>query len=164
MTGYEWATLGGLVFGPVLAVWISLWYQNRAQSRNAKQHLFLTLMAHRKATSPPLEWANSLNLIDVVYPEHPKVVRLWHDLYEILGQRPEVNWQAWNHKHLELLSEMAKVLGYQNLQQTDMDKFYIPAAHGNLAKMQSDLAVELLRVLKSTERLSVEPRAIEVSK
>lgn len=161
MTQYEAASLVGLVSGPLLAVLVTLWHQDRAQRRQAKQQLFFTLMAHRRATPPPLEWVNALNLIDVVYGDHPKVVELWHRLYGILCQKEITDWQAWNHTHLELLSEMAKTLGYKGLKQTDIDKFYSPVAHGDVARKQSDIANELLRVLKSTECLSVSPRLTE---
>ena len=160
MTHAELASIGAIIIGPIAAVIITLWHQDRAQKRQAKMGLFITLMAHRKSNPPTLEWANALNLIDVVYADHPKVVGLWHDGYELLNRRDLTDWQAWNHKYLELLSEMAQILKYKALKQTDIDKFYAPQAHGDVAKMQSDLARELLRVLQATERLSVEQRVI----
>lgn len=81
----DWLTLGALLLGPILAVWWTLNHQKRAEKRNAKERLFMTLMAHRK--SPPnLEWATALNLIDVVYSNYPNIVALWHSMYEIASQ------------------------------------------------------------------------------
>ena len=159
MTHYELATIGAMVTGPLAAVLITLWHQDRAQKKQAKLQLFMTLMANRKSNPPTLEWANALNLIDVVYADSPKVVRLWHEGYDILCR--EKIGQDWNHKYLELLSAMASTLRYRRLQQTDIDKFYSPIAHGNIAQLNSELASELLRVLKATQSLSGMPRTTE---
>ncbi|MGB7037472.1 MAG: DUF6680 family protein [Xanthobacteraceae bacterium] len=80
---------------------------------------------------------------------HPKVVTLWHELYDILQIVP-LNMQRFGHAHLTLLSEMAQVLGYKTLTQTDIDKYYAPQVLGDQAAMQADLQKELLRVLKAT--------------
>src|SRR5690606_8061294 len=98
----------------------TLWYQRRIIKWDAKQRRFITLMAHRKSNPPTFEWVNALNLVDVVYAAHPKVVTLWHDLYTILSTQPP-NLQAQSHKYLELLSAMAVVLGYRSLTVTDID-------------------------------------------
>ncbi len=118
-------------------------------------------MAHRKSIPPSYEWVNSLNLIDVVFADHPKVVHLWHELYDILIQVP-LNEQRRQHKFLELLSEIAQLLGYRKLTQTDMDKFYSPQAHGTILELQWGVQTELLRVLKATESLSAVPKKIEL--
>lgn len=150
---YEQATLVALFLGPIVAVLITLWHQDRTQKRQVKERLFQVLMAHRKSIPPNYEWVNSLNLLDVVYADHPKVVRLWHELYDILVQAP-LNEQRRVHKFLELLSAIADVLGYRNLTQTDIDKFYSPEAHGTILGIQWGVQTELLRVLKNTHSLS----------
>lgn len=139
--------------GPIAAVLITLWHQERNQKRQAKERIFHILMAHRKSIPPNYEWVNSLNVIDVVYADHRSVVTLWHELYDILVQSP-MNEQRRVHKFLELLSAMAKVLGYSNLTQTDIDKFYSPEAHGTILGIQWGVQTELLRVLKNTHSLS----------
>jgi hypothetical protein len=54
---------------------------------------------------------------------------------------------------LDLLAEIANCLGY-NLKQTEIDKFYIPAAHGWSISSQAEIQTELLRVLKNSESYS----------
>lgn len=154
---YQTATLIALFLGPVSAVAITLWHQRRTEKRASKERLFITLMAHRKSFPPTFDWAQALNLIDVVYAKHPKIVKLWHDLYDILCQVP-ISDQKFNHKYLDLLSAMAKVLGYKTLHQTDIDKFYSPQAHGTHAQQQQELAQELLRVLKASGSIGTTPR------
>jgi hypothetical protein len=143
--------------GPIAAVLITLWYQGTSQRQAAKERVFYSLMAHRKANPPTFEWANSLNLIDVVYADRPAIVQLWHELYDIL-QRTPLNNQQYAHKYLELLSAMAQSLGYHRLTQTDIDKFYSPQVHGDIAQLNAGIQLELLRVLRASERLSVVPR------
>jgi hypothetical protein len=63
-----------------------------------------------------------------------------------------------NHKKLELLSQMAEELGYFHLQQVDIDKFFCPNARTDQLKAEADIQAELLRVLKNTSRVSIEPR------
>lgn len=77
-----------VISGPILAVLISLWLQNRKHKKDTQQHLFLTLMAYRKSYPPPNAWVESLNLIDVVFAKHQKVVKLWHEYHDLLSQKP----------------------------------------------------------------------------
>jgi hypothetical protein len=148
----EVLTIIALLFGPVMAVIITLWHQKRARRLEAKERLFSTLMAHRKSNPPTADWATALNLIDVVFEGNRQVVEKWHEAYAISLQRPW-NQERWNHSYIELLSEMGDVLGYRRLQQTDIDRFYSPEAHGTQAVLQKDMQTELLRVLKATKSL-----------
>jgi hypothetical protein len=157
MEAKDWITVVALIFGPLVAVVITLWHQNRTQKLQAKERLFLTLMAHRKSNPPTIDWANSLNLIDVVFAHNRAVVEKWHDAYNISLQRPW-NQERWNRSYIELLSEMAKVLKFRRLQQTDIDRFYSPEAHGTEAAAQKEFRDEFLRVLKDTKSLHIAPK------
>lgn len=145
------------LFGPIIAVIITLWHQERSKRRDMEQRLFVTLMAHRKSFPPPVEWVNALNLIDVVFFDRRKVLTAWRDLYDYFHVKP-MDLRQLNHKSVALLTEIAKELGYKNLQQIDIDKFYSPIAHGEQARTAEALQTELLRVLQATERLSVVAR------
>jgi hypothetical protein len=146
-----------VVLGPIIAVVITLWYQNRKEKRDAKLRLFLTLMAHRKSNPPNYDLVNGLNLIDVVFASHPTVLQLWHQYYDLLGTKPP-NYEAWEHKYTDMLSEIAQVLGYKKLKQTDIEKFYTPVAHGNQLELQTKTQQELLRVLENTAAFVVTKR------
>jgi len=152
----EIVTAIALVAGPALGVAITLWHQRQTEKRAAKERFFLTLMAYRKFLSPAPDWTSALNLIDVVYADSPTIVRHWHSLYDILIQTP-INMQRYTHQYLELLSEMARSLGYRSLQQTDIDKFYMPSAYGNQAVTNAEIQKELLRVLKATASIPIFP-------
>lgn len=150
--------IAAILLSPVIAVCVTLWFQSRKEKRDRKNHLFSTLMVHRKSFPPNAEWVNALNLIDIVFAGNPKVINLWHEYYSMLGSaQTDSQYRDRDHKYLEMLSEMAKVLGYKKLQQTDIDKFYSPQVHQNQLEFQAQIQSELLRVLKNTNNFNVEP-------
>lgn len=151
-------TIIALFVGPIAAVLISIWLQDRKQNYDAKNRLFITLMAHRKALPSPPDLINALNLIDVLFAKHPTVVRLWHDYYDLLCQTPVI-WTTAQHKYLDMLAEIARVLGYESLSQTDIDKFYSPQSQADLVQLQLKIAQDLSRVLENTEHLLVEKKS-----
>jgi hypothetical protein len=102
---------------------------------------------------------NALNVIDVVFADSPQVVELWHNYYSTLSNPPaNQNFEERNHTYLQMLSSMARSLGYRRLEQTDIDKFYSPIAHGNQQVLNMELQAEFLRVLKNTAHLKVETK------
>jgi len=151
-----------LLLSPIIAVCITLWYQNYKSKKDAKYRLFLILMAHRKRLVPTYDLVDALNTIEVIFANHQDVIRLWHEYYALLCQKfDDTNYEARSHKHLQLLSEMAKVLGYKNIQQIDIDSFYVPMIHGSIAEMSVKLQAELLRVLENTSHFLVVPKENE---
>ena len=145
-----------ILLSPVIAVVVTLWYQNRREKRNTKLSLFITLMAYRKTTKPTYDWAKSLNLIDIVFADNPAVVKLWHEYHGHLCV--DATTQATQHTYLNLLSEMAKELDYKRLQQTDIDTFYRPNVHEKDAQENQELFDQILRVLKNTESICLIPK------
>jgi hypothetical protein len=148
-----------ILMSPVIAVVVTLWYQARKERRDAKRSLFFTLMAHRKSIPPNYDLVNGLNLIDIVFGDQPRVLQLWHEYFALLHTQPP-NTQLWELKLVDMLSEMASVLGYRRLKQTDIEKFYTPLAHGNQALLNEELQQEFLRVLKQTDSLVVKKKEI----
>ncbi|MCK9425790.1 MAG: hypothetical protein M0Q21_07125 [Ignavibacteriaceae bacterium] len=147
----EIINIAAIIISPIIAVSITLWYQNNKAKQDAKYRLFLILMAHRKRLVPTYDLVDSLNTIDVIFSNHENVIKLWHEYYALLCQKfDETNYEARSHKHLQLLSVMAKVLGYKNIQQIDIDSFYVPEAHGSIVELSYKIQTELLRVLENT--------------
>ena len=144
----DWLTIGALLLGPVFAVGWTLWHQDSKERHAAKMRLFIQLMAHRKSIPISQNWAQTLNVIDVVFADSPKVVAKWHLLYAVMDTKPQMNMQAFQHASLELMSEMAKELGYKEIQQTDIDKFYVPDQHAKEATRKYRIEMQLLRVLR----------------
>lgn len=153
-----------ILLSPVIAVAITLWHQSRKERRDRKDRLFQTLMIYRKSVPPSHEWVNALNLIDVVFADNEKIVRIWKEYYQMLGSaKSDHEYRDRDHKYIELLSVMAKDLGYINLQQTDIDKFYSPQAHQDQLVAQREVQSELLRVLKNTHKIDAELKSDDVN-
>ena len=149
-----------VLLSPVIAVGVTLWWQQRKEKRDSKERLFLTLMAHRRAFPPTIEWVNALNVIDVVFSDSHQVVQLWHEYYASLANPPaNKNFEGRDHTYLLMLSSMARSLGYKRLEQTDIDKFYTPQVHGDQMNLNWECQAEWLRVLKTTAHLNVAPQA-----
>ncbi|WP_297450831.1 DUF6680 family protein [uncultured Alistipes sp.] len=130
-----------------LIVWFGgIKYQNRKAKRDAQLQLFLTLMANRKSTPITREWVDALNTIDVVFQDNSKVRQAWREYLDSLNSQSP-HFQNNNAFLLDLLSEMALVLGYKNLKQTEIDRFYTPTYFGSQMSRQEILFQENLRVL-----------------
>ena len=149
----EYINIIAIISGPVFAVCITLWWQDRKEKRNAKMNLFMTLMSYRKALLPlNQEWVNALNLIDVVFGDNRKVVTLWHEYHEMF-YRKDRDFAGEDRKHLDLLYEIARELGYENLQQTDIDRFYAPRGIGDQSKLNEEIQQENLKYLKNINKI-----------
>lgn len=147
--------------GQILAVaiipiitWIGgIKYQNRKSKRETRLKLFLTLMANRGTTPITREWVDALNTIDVVFQDKPKIRHAWREYLDSLNpQHP--HFQDNKAYRLDLLSEMALALGYKNLKQTEIDRFYSPQYFGSQMSRQEFLMQECLRVLMRSKSIT----------
>lgn len=158
----NWIMLAAVVFGPLAAVAITLWYEDRRAKRDAKTRLFLDMMAHRQSHPPSAQWVSALNQLDVVFYDESEVKNAWRVYYDALsGPRDSRNMSRFRHCELDLLQAMASALGYPKIKQTDMDRFYTPTAWGDIGDIQSEIQDEWLRVLRNTSALVAVPRSLE---
>ncbi|MBQ8100872.1 MAG: hypothetical protein IJ169_06260 [Paludibacteraceae bacterium] len=131
---------------PLIVWWLGIrWQKNKAKD-DAKRTLFFALMANRKITPPNKEWVDALNTIDIVFQDNKKVRKAWREYYDSLDERSQYNKDS-NSFKLDLLSEMANALGYKDLKQTEIDRFYSPKYFANVQNSQNALTSELIRVL-----------------
>jgi len=153
-----------VLLSPVIAVLITLYLQNRREKRNQKLWIFNTLIATRH--SPVIEEnVRALNMIDVVFHDSQRVRQLWHEYFGMLGNEGlnnEVGWSQRQKKNLEMITEMAKVLGYgEAITYLDVDRVYYPVGLGSQSQKQAAIADELLRVLKASGGVQFAPRGNE---
>ena len=142
-------TILAILLSPLIAVIITLWYNDRQEKQKAKIELFMTLLANRKTYPVPIEFVNSLNTIDVVFHKSEKVISAWKNLFSEYHNEP-FQITLVNRKLLDLLDAMAKDLGYIDIRQTDFDSFYSPCLFENQRQYQESVNKELLRVLKNS--------------
>lgn len=134
-----------------LIVWVlgNLWQQKKSKEE-AKMSLFLTLMANRKSVVITKEWVDALNQIDVVFQDNKKVRKAWREYFDSLDEKSQYNKDRESFL-LDLLSEMANALGYKDLRQTEIARFYNPQAFSNQQQIVNLLNKELIRVLSHSK-------------
>lgn len=160
----DWCYLIATILSPFLAAGLTalltLFWQNRKEKRDAKMRVFTTLMASRRNIDNfqvAQEWARAVNVIDAVFADCPDVLKLWHELYEMLQQPAAPPGQA--HKMIDLYSAMAKHLGFGSISQTVIDQGHYPKAIADPIAKAGEVQAELLRVLKNTEAIHTVPKA-----
>ena len=130
---------------PLIVWWLGIRWQKSKAKDDAKRVLFFALMANRKAM-PNKEWVDALNTIDIVFQDNQKVRKAWREYYDSLDEKSQYYNDTKSFK-LDLLSEMANALGYKDLKQTEIDRFYSPKYFSNVQNSQNVLTSELIRVL-----------------
>ncbi len=149
----DWWYLIATVVSPFLAAgitaFLTLAWQRRSERHAAKEELFLTLMEHRKANPPSLDWVNAMNLIEVIFAGHEQVIKNWQALYNVLNNKSQVGTEIHQHTYLNMLSEMANALGYKKLQQTDIDKFYSPQVYATQAATNAEMQALMMEFFKN---------------
>lgn len=135
-------TLIAIALSPLIAVLVTVYLQNRKEKRTHKLTLLGTLIGLRHAPTSD-ETIRALNLVDVVFYDAPRVRQLWHEYFGMLnneGLNNPIGWGQRQKKNLEMITEMAKVLGYgKAITHLDVDRVYYPTALAERA--QKDKAI-----------------------
>ena len=130
-----------------IIVWVmGIKYQDRKAKKEAQLKVFLALMVDRKSNPITKEWVDALNTIDIVFQDNIKVRQAWRDYLDSLNEKSP-HFESSNSFRLDLLSEIAMALGYKNLKQTEIDRYYSPKYFGSQMSRQEILFQENLRVL-----------------
>jgi hypothetical protein len=154
------ANILAILLSPLIAVWVTTRLQDRKERRQQQLHILGTLMAARHE---PLsaDTVRALNLLDLVFSDKADVRKLWREYFEMVSNEGLQNPQGWKQrskKNLEMITEMAKCLGYGDaISHLDVDRVYYPVGVLNQAQMSQELQAELLRVLKATAHIEVQP-------
>ncbi|MBI4965918.1 MAG: hypothetical protein HY913_21750 [Desulfomonile tiedjei] len=155
------ATISGPSIAIILSFGFSIWYQYYRRKLEAQQRLFEVLMAYRAGGFQSSELVNSLNLIDVIFANKPRIIELWHNYYNLSSQQSRPGNEGLLHyAYLDLLSGIAKSLRYP-LTQTDVARHYNPEAYAEPLVLEYQIRHELLRVLKDTARIAVDKQENE---
>ena len=150
-----------IALSPVIAVLVSMWIQNRKEKRGQKYWILTTLITNRQ-TPLTVDNVRALNMIDITFHNSPHVRRLWKELYEMFSNASystAAGAEQRMKKNLELIVEIANVLGYKRtISAFDADRTYIPEGLAEQMRKSNELMDELLRVLKASGGIQLDPK------
>ena len=153
----EIITIIAIALSPAIAVLIAIWAQSRGEKQRNKKLIFSSLMSTRHQIYSD-EIVRALNMIDVVFRDKKKVRELWRKYYDMLYTQG-IDWKQVNIKRLELITEMAKVVGYgKKITHIDVDRVYTPVGLSEDRERMKKIGEELLRVLQESGGLRIEPK------
>jgi hypothetical protein len=102
-----------ILLAAVVAVLVAKYLRDR-KAKGGKLYIFTILTATRHSRKNN-EAVRALKMIDVAFYKEKTVRRLGHEYFEMLnheGLNNPTGYKARQQKNLELITEMAKVLGY----------------------------------------------------
>ena len=154
MTIADWLMISAVLLGPIIAVQLTRYLDNKKEERERKLQVFKTLMATRAYT---VSWDHvvALNRIDLEFNKNDKkekaVIEAWKAYLDLLGDKT-MTPEQWTVKRIDLLVEllhkMAQVLDYDFDKTHIKNSSYSPVAHGNIEEEQKALRTGLIQVLE----------------
>jgi hypothetical protein len=147
--------------GPVFAVIMTRHIDNVRREKERRLNVFRTLMATRRALVSP-EKVTALNMVEIEFYGIESVQVAHQEVMAHINTDPPLP-HGWAERHrtllTRLLSEMAKVLGYQ-LQQLDvLEGGYYPQAFADVEIEQQAVRRALIEVLSGRRPLGISPAA-----
>ena len=155
----NWVHLLAIMVSPVFAVLVSMYIQDKKEAKRAKRAILETMISTRHNLINE-QTVRVINMIDIIYADDDDVRRLWNEYFVMLnneGLNNENGYKLRNGKNMELIQAMATAVGIgAKINLLDLSRIYCPQGLVNQNELAQSLAVELLRVLKSTKSLHVE--------
>jgi len=132
-----------VLLGPIIAVQLTRYLDNKKEIRERKLWIFKTLMATRASTLSP-HHVEALNRIDLEFDSKDKserdVIEAWKAYLDLLGDT-KIPQEQWGVRRVDLLVEllhkMAQVLDYEFDKTTIKNSSYYPRGYGELEEDQA---------------------------
>lgn len=106
-----------IIISPIIATLITLYISKRNEIRNEKLRILRILMVTRMNRSC-IDYANALNLIDVVFYNSKKVRQAYKELLEMYYKENVSDNEA-NIKNLKLIESIIEDIGYSKKNQLE---------------------------------------------
>lgn len=147
------------LLGPVIAVQVTRYVDERKEEKGRKLQVFKTLMATRAYTLSAAH-VEALNRIDLEFssdqaPER-KVVEVWKQYLDHLGDK-SLTLERWGEKRVDVLVEllyvMGQSLGYKFDKTQIKNATYAPVGHGRIEEQQEAIRAQTLELLQGKRAL-----------
>lgn len=147
--------------GPIIAVQVTRYLDDKREERGRKLAIFKTLMATRAYTVSNAH-VEALNRIDLEFSSKIEserdVISKWKEYLDLLGDK-SISPDQWGVRRIdllvELLSAMGKSLGYKFDKVHIKNATYSPLAHGKLEEEQQAIRAKTIEILEGTRSLSI---------
>ena len=168
MNTASWLTIAAILLGPIIAVLITRWVDNRRENNARRFDVFRMLMRNRTTPLSP-EHVSAFNLVEIEFANDKGVMYAWRKLFEILVEVPAQR-HAEDRAHYEqrlfadierlrtgLLYSMAQSLGYKNKEQLEiLESGFTPIAHQEIEDQFSLIRSFVISLSKGEKPLSVQ--------
>jgi len=152
-----------ILTGPVIAVQLTRYLDNKKECRGRKLSIFKTLMATRSYGMSQAH-VEALNRIDLEFDSKQKkekaVVDAWKEYLDVLGSSdtmPQEQWQIKMPESLvELLHTMATVLDYEFDKTHIKNSSYAPRGHAQLEYELSEIRRGFLELLEGKRAIPID--------
>jgi hypothetical protein len=154
------ASIIAIVAGPIAALAIQRWADNRREKRQAKLWVFRTLMTYRATRLNP-NFVQALNVIDVVFNGDQRGEKGTRTAWKVLldhlttDQGSKEAQEKTLDLTIKLLVQMGKALGYDFDEVHLKRQVYQPIGHNQIEEEQRQLRTQLIRVLNGQLRIPV---------
>lgn len=145
--------------GPVLAVLVTRYIDEKRDKRKRQLDVFRTLMRTRRATLA-VEHVGALNMIEIEFHDMPEVMAAFRELHNHFHFSPPAPTDWWDKRsklQTRLLSAMARKLGYDFEQLDVLEGGYTPTGWTNTEQEQEQLRKLLIELLSGRLSLPVTP-------
>lgn len=127
------------IFSGLVATIATLYWNHKERTKDEKRKI-LTILMSKRYDIVSMESVNALNMIDVVFYTSISIRKAWQEFMKAT-ELPESQTrpQLINDKYLRLLEEIAKDIGYNNLNWEDIKHYYIPIGLSNSLQEEATL-------------------------
>ena len=157
MTIVNFITIFALIAGPVSAVIITRYWDEKREAKRRRWEIFRTLMRTRRERLTP-DFVGALNLIEVEFHREQEVIDAWKNLFNHLCQLStgvEDSYEVTERLTATLLEKVAKSLGVKKDTLEIFKNGYSPQYWGSLENEQAQMRHLILEVLEGTRSFPV---------
>lgn len=148
-----------VLLGPIIAVRLTRFLDDRKEVRERKLWVFKTLMATRAYTVAPAH-VEALNRIDLEFKSNKKhekkVLEAWREYLDLLGAK-NLSPEQWDVRRVDLLVELLYHMGHSLSYDFDKTQIrngtYSPVAHGRIEEQHAAIRQGIVELMEGKRAL-----------